>query len=66
MNNVQILLSDISIDNYGDQYTAVIRNQPDLIKGCPMGRGRTDGAALNDLIRRVKLESQVHIDILIG
>ena len=62
MNLIQAYISDLSVDNYGNQYTAFLRNQHELVKGAPMGRGSTADAAVADLERRVKLESNVKID----
>lgn len=66
-NAIQILLSDVSFDHYGEHsITALLRNKPEMVKGCPMGRGMTPEAALADLDRRIRLESHVRISWIDG
>jgi len=34
------------------------------IKGCPLGRGSSVERAIKDLIYRVRIESNVHLDVI--
>jgi hypothetical protein len=45
----------------GRKWTCIIDSRHPEIKGCPLGRGKTEEEAVADLIYRVRIES--HIDI---
>lgn len=59
---IQVYLSDLVVERQGGTtWYAYLRNPPDQIRGCPMGRGETQGRAVNDLIDRIVRESHVNI-----
>lgn len=61
-NLVQVRLSDLVVEQQGGStWYAHLRNQPALIKGCPMGRAETMGRAINDLVHRIAQESHVTV-----
>jgi len=37
--------------------------QPPEVKGCPMGRGKGRNQAIHDLVRRIKIESHINVEI---
>jgi len=47
-------------------WNVMFRHQPELVRGCPMGRGRTHDAAIADLKRRTEMESPVALTFLVG
>ena len=47
-------------------FNVMFKREPDEVRGCPMGRGRTVDAAIADLKRRTEIESPVTITFLIG
>ena len=42
-------------------YCEPVFPMPNKIKGCPLGRGRTEKESIADLIRRIQYESKVEI-----
>ena len=56
----------IKIEEFEGQYTAFIDGNAQVhyehgIKGCPLGRGSSSTRAIDDLVRRIEVESHVNV-----